>query len=241
MYYYLKPNDSPAPSFYGQQKIHKPEVPIRNIVSYSGFPLYNLSKYIAFLKLENAENESNNAKNSITFSNFIKNVPIEDDEIMVSFDVTFLYTNIPIIDRLNIINDYVKNDDQFTRKTAIPQEKFFDLTCLDLTATCYTFNSHFYQETDGSVLGPLLFLIFINDLPDGITSLCKIFADDTSLFSKVYDIDISAKELNSDLENISKWAFQWKMQFNPDPNKQANEVYFSKKNKKQFSSPCCFQ
>ena len=99
-------------------------------------------------------------------------------------------------------------------------------------------NSGVPQE---SVLGPLLFLIFINDLPDGIASLCKIFADDTSLFSKVYDIDISAKELNSDLENISKWAFQWKMQFNPDPNKQANEVYFSKKNKKQFSSPCCFQ
>ena len=81
----------------------------------------------------------------------------------------------------------------------------------------------------GSVLGPLLFLIFINDLPDGITSLCNIFADDTSLFSKVYDIDISAKELNSDLEKISKWAFQWKMQFNSDPNKQANEVISSRK------------
>ena len=59
----------------------------------------------------------------------------------------------------------------------------------------------------GSVLGPLLFLIFINGLPDGITSICKIVSDDTSLFSKVYDIDISAKELNSDLEKISKWAF----------------------------------
>ena len=81
----------------------------------------------------------------------------------------------------------------------------------------------------GSVLGPLLFLIFINDLPDGITSLCNIFADDTSLFSKVYDIDTSAKELNSDLEKISKWAFQWKMQFNSDPNKQANEVISSRK------------
>ena len=92
----------------------------------------------------------------------------------------------------------------------------------------------------GSVLGPLLFLIFINDLPDGITSLCKIFADDTSLFSKVYDIDISAKELNSDLEKISKWAFQWKMQFNPDPNKQANEVNFSKKNKNSSHPPVAF-
>ena len=80
-------------------------------------------------------------------------------------------------------------------------------------------------------------MIFIIDLSDGITSICKIFADDTSLFSKVYDIDISAKELNSDLENISKWAFQWKMQFNPDPNKQANEVYFSKKKQKTVLIP----
>ena len=83
----------------------------------------------------------------------------------------------------------------------------------------------------GSVLGPLLFLIFINDLPDGITSIYKIFADDTSLFSKVYDIDISAKELNSDLEKIRKWAFQWKMQFNPNPNEQANEVIILEKQK----------
>ena len=47
LYYYLKPTDSPAPRFYGQPKIHKPGVYIRPIVSYSGFPLYNLNKYIA--------------------------------------------------------------------------------------------------------------------------------------------------------------------------------------------------
>ena len=48
------------------------------------------------------KDENTNAKNSTTFSNYIRNVPIEDDEIMVLFDVTYLYTNIPIIDRLNI-------------------------------------------------------------------------------------------------------------------------------------------
>ena len=89
----------------------------------------------------------------------------------------------------------------------------------------------------GSVLRPLLFLIYINDLPDGLTSMCKIFADDTSLFSKVLDVNESAKTLNIDLEKINQWAFQWKMQFNPDPNKQRNEVIFSRKMNNNLSYP----
>ena len=72
----------------------------------------------------------------------------------------------------------------------------------------------------------LFFLIFINDLSDNLISNPKLFADDTSLFSVVQDITLSAKNLNDDLKKINKWAFQWKMSFNPDPNKQAQEVIF---------------
>ena len=71
----------------------------------------------------------------------------------------------------------------------------------------------------GSILGLLLFLIYINDLPEGLTSMYKIFTDDTSLFSKVIDKNNSNSRLNSDLAKISNWPFQWKMSFNPDPNK----------------------
>ena len=120
LYYHLKPTDSPTPRLYGQPKIHKPGVPNRPIFSYSGSPLYNLNKYIANIIKAYIKDENNNAKNFTTFSNYIRNVPIEDDEIMVSFDVTSFYTNIPIIDTLNIIKDYVNNDDQFARKTATP-------------------------------------------------------------------------------------------------------------------------
>ena len=81
----------------------------------------------------------------------------------------------------------------------------------------------------GSVLGPLLFLIHVDDLPDGINSLCKLFPDDTSLFSKVYDINKYLSELNVDIEKINYWACQWKMQFSPGPKKQADEVIFSQK------------
>ena len=55
----------------------------------------------------------------------------------------------------------------------------------------------------GCVLGPLFFLIFINDLADNICSEAKLFIDDTSLFTVVYDVDIAANRLNRDLETIS--------------------------------------
>ena len=58
----------------------------------------------------------------------------------------------------------------------------------------------------GSVLGPLLFLIYINDSVDNITSEAKLFADDSSLFTVVYDVDIAADKLNRDFEIISNWA-----------------------------------
>ena len=73
-----------------------------------------------------------------------------------------------------------------------------------------------------SVLGPLLFLIYINDLERNTKSNIKFFADDTMLFSIVKDPVISADNSNHDLNIIQLWAHQWKMEFNPDPTKQGN-------------------
>ena len=98
-----------------------------------------------------------------------------------------------------------------------------------LNGQCSDWKSISAGVPQGSILGPLLFLIYINDLPNGLQSDVKMFADDTCLFSLIKDKDESANDLNSDLEKISNWAFQWKMSFNPDPSKQACELLFSKK------------
>ena len=92
----------------------------------------------------------------------------------------------------------------------------------------------------GSVLGPLLFLIYINDLPENLVSVTKLFADDTSIFSTVYDKTKTSMDLNQDLSTIEKWAFQWKMSFNPDLTKQATEVVFSRKTKHINHPPLYF-
>ena len=66
----------------------------------------------------------------------------------------------------------------------------------------------------GSVLGPLLFLIFINDLDEGITrSHILKFADDTKVFQQLRD-ETDCSTLQSDLDKLVSWAEQWHMDFN---------------------------
>ena len=84
-------------------------------------------------------------------------------------------------------------------------------------------------EPQGSILGPLFFLICIIDLSDDLVSTVKLFAVDTSLFSVVHGSNISANELNNDKQKVSEWAYKWKTSFNADLNKQGQEVIFPKK------------
>ena len=75
-------------------------------------------------------------------------------------------------------------------------------------------------------MGPLFFLVYINDIVENLNCDVKIFADDTSLFSVVKDENKTADEINSDLERVRLWAWQWKMKFNAD---KTEEVIFSSK------------
>ena len=67
-------------------------------------------------------------------------------------------------------------------------------------------------------------------MPDGLKFNVKLFANDTSLFSVGKNKEESASDITNDLDTISIWAYNWKMSFNPDPKKRAQEVLFSRKN-----------
>ena len=74
-----------------------------------------------------------------------------------------------------------------------------------------------------SFLGPLLLLIYIDDLTENLKSNPKLFTDETSLLTLINHPNATAKQLCEDLDKIRKWVFQWKLSSNPDPSKQAQE------------------
>ena len=65
----------------------------------------------------------------------------------------------------------------------------------------------------GSVPGPLLFIIFINDLPDCVKSAIKIFADDTKIYREIKD-QSDIKQLQYDIDSLKKWSRDWQLLFN---------------------------
>ncbi len=67
----------------------------------------------------------------------------------------------------------------------------------------------------GSVLGPLLFLIYVNDIADKLLSITRLFADDSSLAVSSPDINTIEHTLNHDLNELTEWSNRWLVNFNP--------------------------
>ena len=89
----------------------------------------------------------------------------------------------------------------------------------------------------GSILGPLLFLIYINDIVCEIQSNIKLFADDTSLYIIVENPNLAATALNNDLERINAWSRRWLVDFNPN---KTNTITFSRSSTPTVHPPLIF-
>ena len=103
-----------------------------------------------------------------------------------------------------------------------------------LPGACSNWTSVNAGVPQGSILGPLLFLLYINDIVEDIRSYIRLFADDTSLYIIVDNPVDAATELNSDLLKIHYWATKWLVTFNPA---KSESIVFSRKLNKPYHPP----
>ena len=89
-------------------------------------------------------------------------------------------------------------------------------------------------------MGQLLILVYINDSTQGLRCNAKLFADSTSVFSTITSPAISSSNLNEESLKITHWSYQWKIFFNPDIKKQAQEIIFSQKKKNDTIHPSLY-
>ena len=93
-------------------------------------------------------------------------------------------------------------------------------------------------EPQGAVLGPVTFLIYINDITENIKSNIKLFADDTSLYVTIDEDAVTAtNQLNDNLAQISKWADTWLVKFNAGKSKALS---YTQRNLSNIELPLSF-
>jgi hypothetical protein len=95
----LYSSDGLSPRFYGLPKIHKPEIPLRPIVSFVKSPIHlELAKILSPV----VGNTENTVKNSCHFAEFVRGKNLKADQVLVSFDVVSLFTKIPVDLAINV-------------------------------------------------------------------------------------------------------------------------------------------
>ena len=142
-----------TPPLYGLPKIHKPSVPLRPIVSFINSPTYRLSKHLSGLLSPLVGKSPSAVRNSKDFADFITNQILEEGEILVSFDVVSLFTNIPTDMAIDSALRRLSVDDTLSDRTNLSVQSIISLLRLCLDATFFLFRGQYYQQIFGTAMG----------------------------------------------------------------------------------------
>ena len=150
LYRHLKPSGSACPRFFGQPKIHKPGVPLRPIVSSRGGPTYNTARHLTKILHPLVGLTPHHITNSIQFVGIIKDLKLRQSDILVSFDVVSLFTNIPTQEACFIAKQRLQADPSITDRTSLNPEQIHELLLTCVSSSCFRRRDKFFQQTTGA-------------------------------------------------------------------------------------------
>ena len=173
-YTQLRPYGSYSPSarFYVLPKIHKNNIPMHPIVSACSTATYITAKFITTILQNYCGKISSFVKDSTDFFKKIKYLSINsEEETLVWFDVSALFTTTPVPVALQMTNSKISTFTSFTNVCKIPTEKFIKLLEFTITNCIFCFNKKFYKHLQGATLGSPVFTVFTNIYMEHFESL----------------------------------------------------------------------
>ena len=144
LYRRLYPTGTGAPKFYGLPKIHKEGIPLRPIVSSIGAVSYETSKELARILKPLVGRSIYHIHNTQDFIQQIKDIKLQEDQCMVSFDVKALFTSVPIKPAINTIKKLLEDDPELHKRTSLSVKNITSLLEFCLTSTYFIFQGSFF-------------------------------------------------------------------------------------------------
>ena len=149
----MYPTGCVPPKFYGLPKIHKPDTPLRPILSSCGSVTYGVAKELAKILKPLVGQSPHHINSTQDFVEQAKHFKLESGECLSSYDVSALFTSVPIDPALNIIKDLLVKDNTLKERTVMDVEDIILLLEFCLKNTYFSFQCQFYEQVEGAAMG----------------------------------------------------------------------------------------
>lgn len=149
----IRPKQKQPPRIYGVPKIHKTNVPLRPKVSCVNTFAYDLSGFLARILSPFTGNSNITVKNSGEFASIISQETIQADEVMISFDVESLFTNVMIEGAVQAALQRLHDDPSLPDRTTLTPTQIADLLNFVLKSTYFKYRGSLYEQQEGATMG----------------------------------------------------------------------------------------
>ena len=149
----MYPTGAVSPKYYGLPKIHKAGIPLRPIISSTGTATYNTAKELARILKPLVGTSSHHVQNTRDFIDQIKEVRLKDGESIISYDVTSLFTSVPIKPTLDIIQQRLTKDQDLHKRTSMTIQQITSLLEFCLNSTSFNVPGSILSADGGSSNG----------------------------------------------------------------------------------------
>ena len=148
----MYPTGASSPKLYGLPKIHKNN-PLRPIVSGRGSVKYGVAMELVRILKPLTDNTIHFVNNSSEFADDIKKNKLERGECIISYDISALFTSIPVKSAIQIIKNKLEQDTELNKRTSMSNNNILELLEFCLCNTCFLFQGQFYEQAKGVAMG----------------------------------------------------------------------------------------